>query len=97
MPQRGRFATLELGFGLALRHQGLVGSSSGQSALHCLNIYEEDLMAETGKYADQEFQAYPAAADAAVPAGFSSFRMVSLATRAFDVFKVSPRDQYWLV
>jgi len=54
-------------------------------------------MAETGKYADQEFQAYPAAADAAVPAGFSSFRMVSLATRAFDVFKVSPRDQYWLV
>jgi len=70
LPQRGRFATLELGFGLALRHQGLVGSCSGQSAIHCLNIYEEDLMAETGKYADQEFQAHPAAADAAVPARF---------------------------
>jgi len=27
-------------------------------------------MAETGKYADQEFQAYPAAANAAVPARF---------------------------
>jgi para-nitrobenzyl esterase len=55
----------------------LVGSTADEATIFVghngpktVEQYKKYLLADTGKYADQEFQAYPAASDADVPARF---------------------------
>jgi para-nitrobenzyl esterase len=69
----------------------LVGSNSDEATVFShggpktVAEYRKYLVADTGRYADQEFQAYPAAADADVPARYLRFEDDTFAYGAYSM------------
>ncbi len=75
----------------------LVGSNANEATVFghggpkTVGEYEKYLLGDTGKYADQEFQAYPAASDAEVPARYLQLQADSFAYGAYSMARAMTR------
>jgi para-nitrobenzyl esterase len=75
----------------------LVGSNAdeatvfGHNDVKTVDQYQKYLREDTGNYADQEFQAYPAASDADVPARYLQLENDSFAYGAYSIARATTR------
>jgi para-nitrobenzyl esterase len=90
--------------GNQMRVPVLVGSNAneatvfGRNVLKTVDQYKSYLQGDTGKYSDEEFQAYPAASDADVAARFLQLENDSFAYGAYSMARTMTRvgqKAYW--